>query len=75
MGCNIVITDKGDTREYFEDYAYYCDPASPESIYDAVEKAANNDFNKELQNKIFSRYIWSQTAQLTIEAYKEAEKG
>ncbi len=40
MGCNIVITDKGDTREYFGDDAFYCDPGSPESILSAIEKAS-----------------------------------
>ena len=71
MGCNIVITDKGDTREYFENYAYYCDPASPQSIFDAVSKAAANTTNKQLQQKIFSEYTWSETAKLTLQAYKE----
>eukprot|EP01037_Dinobryon_pediforme_P007089 gene7089-7153_t len=42
MGCNVVITDKGDTREYFGDYAYYCDPAEPESIFNAVKKASES---------------------------------
>ena len=71
MGCNIVTTDKGDTKEYFETYAYYCDPASPQSIFDAVCKAANNDVSLELQRKISSQYTWSHTAKLTLEAYEE----
>lgn len=75
MGCNIVITDKGDTREYFEDYAYYCDPRSPQSIFDAVSKAAADNTNKQLQQKIFSEYTWSQTAKLTLQAYKEIIEG
>src|SRR6476659_304125 len=28
MGCNVVITRKGDAHEYFGDEAEYCDPAS-----------------------------------------------
>ena len=28
MGANIVITDKGDTRDYFGDLAHYCSPDS-----------------------------------------------
>ena len=71
MGCNIVITDKGDTREYFENYAYYCDPASPQSIFDTICKAADNDTSKELQKKIFSQYTWLHAAKLTLEAYEE----
>ena len=52
MGCNIVITDKGDTKENFEDRAFYCDPGSPDSIREAVDKAADAPFNSGLQQKI-----------------------
>lgn len=71
MGCNLVITDKGDTREYFEDYAWYCDPASPASIFEAVEKAAAADVPAALSTKIFAQYTWSHTALRTAEAYRE----
>ncbi len=72
MGCNIVITDKGDTREYFEDMAYYCNPKSPASIRQAVNHAAENDFNESLRNKIINQYTWSVTAAKTLEAYRIA---
>ncbi len=71
MGCNLVITDKGDTREYFEDFAFYCDPSSVESIFDSVTKAAAANKDKRLQQKIFSQYTWSNTAELTLQAYNE----
>lgn len=71
MGCNIVITDKGDTREYFEDMAYYCEPASPQSIRKAVEAAANNSFNEKLREKILREYTWDITAKTTLEAYQQ----
>jgi glycosyltransferase involved in cell wall biosynthesis len=70
MGCNIVITDKGDTREYFEDMAFYCDPGSQESIRSAVIKAASNSFNESLRAKILREYIWPVTAAKTLDAYK-----
>jgi glycosyltransferase involved in cell wall biosynthesis len=71
MGCRLVITDKGDTREYFEDHAFYCDPASPESILAAVERAAAAEEDGTLQRKIFSEYTWQQTARRTAEAYSK----
>lgn len=74
MGCNIVITDKGDTREYFENYAYYCDPSSPSSIFGAVEKASANGSSLLLQTKIYTHYTWQKTAQKTLEAYQEIIK-
>ncbi len=42
MGCNIVITRKGDAYEYFENDAYYCDPESTDSIFQAIDQAARN---------------------------------
>jgi glycosyltransferase involved in cell wall biosynthesis len=72
MGCNIVITDKGDTREYFEDMAFYCDPLFPDSIKKAIDKAAASPFNENLRNKIFTGYTWAITAQKTAEAYRVA---
>ncbi len=70
MGCNIVITDKGDTKEYFGTDATYCDPISPENIYIAVEKAAELSFNDSMQKKILTHYTWDQATIRTIEAYK-----
>jgi glycosyltransferase involved in cell wall biosynthesis len=73
MGCNIVITDKGDTIEYFGNDATYCDPGSAESIYCAVEKAAGLSNNGSLQQKILSQYSWEQATIRTMEAYKKVK--
>jgi glycosyltransferase involved in cell wall biosynthesis len=69
MGCNIVITDKGDTREYFENDAFYCDPANPATILDAVDKASSSPVNENLQQKILKQYTWKQAAIQTLKAY------
>jgi glycosyltransferase involved in cell wall biosynthesis len=71
MGCNIVITDKGDTREYFDDMAFYCDPSSPQSIREAVQRAAASTTNNALQQKVLTSYTWAVTAKKTLEAYKQ----
>lgn len=68
MGCNIVITNKGDTREYFGDDAFYCDPSSPESVFTAVETAIHSGGN-DLRKKIIERYTWKRTAEKTALAY------
>jgi glycosyltransferase involved in cell wall biosynthesis len=75
MHCNIVVSDKGDVREYFGDLAFYCDPGSPESILAAVEKAAAAPYDESLRNKILSEYTWEQTAAKTLEAYREVLSG
>ena len=70
MGCSIVITDKGDAREYFGTDASYCDPASPASIYNSIEKAAALPINVHLRQKIIAQYSWKQATIRTMEAYK-----
>jgi glycosyltransferase involved in cell wall biosynthesis len=72
MGCNIVITAKGDTREYFEDDAFYCDPAQPVSILTAIEKAAGAHFNEHLRQRILTKYTWANAAGQTFKAYQTA---
>ncbi|WP_259068661.1 glycosyltransferase family 4 protein [Mucilaginibacter sp. X4EP1] len=69
MGCNIVITDKGDTREYFGDEAFYCNPAEPESIFKAVEAASAAPFDEELRQRILKQYTWKHAAVQTLKAY------
>ena len=72
MGCNIVITDKGDTREYFEDDAFYCDPASPENILSAIKAASSTPFNETLRQRILTKYTWKNAAIQTLKAYQIA---
>jgi glycosyltransferase involved in cell wall biosynthesis len=74
MGSNIVVTKKGDTEEYFEDFAFYCEPDDIMSIKIAIEKAYNTQFNPKLKEKILNNYTWEKTAEKTAEAYKLALK-
>jgi thioredoxin-like negative regulator of GroEL len=61
-------------KDYFEDYAFYCEPGDLNSIKKAIDNAWNSDVNNELKNKILQQYTWTQTAQLTYEAYKSVLK-
>ncbi|WP_184549160.1 glycosyltransferase family 4 protein [Mucilaginibacter sp. FT3.2] len=70
MGCNLVISDKGDVREYFGDDAFYCSPASPQSIFAAIEKASLAPVNEHLRHKILQKYTWKQAATQTLKAYQ-----
>lgn len=71
MGCNIVVSDRGDTRAYFGDAAAYCDPADPASIYAEVTRAASRPSQQDLQQKILHHYSWQQATHQTVEAYKK----
>ncbi len=70
MGCNIVITRKGDTYEYFGEDGYYCDPESPESILIAIEQAATHPARPGLAARIRAEFTWSIAAKKTNEVYK-----
>lgn len=71
MGCNIVIADKGDVREYFGDLAYYCEPENPDSIAAAVELALRSSVTRALQEKVLNEYTWEKAAEQTLAAYKK----
>lgn len=71
MGCNLAISPKGSTREYFEDYAEYAMPDDIEGIRKSVENAFNKPKNKILKNKIFEKYTWENAAKQTLLAYKQ----
>ena len=70
MNCNIVVSPKGDTQEYFKDFAYYCQPDDVQSIKDAVIRAFNAPKNNSLKELILKEYVWEKTAEETLKAYK-----
>jgi glycosyltransferase involved in cell wall biosynthesis len=70
MGCNIVVTDRGDTREYFGEHAFYCEPESPASILAAVQKAASCCPGQEWRQQLMQRCNWEQATETTINAYQ-----
>lgn len=69
MRCNVVATKKGDTEDYFDNYAYYCEPDNLDSINNAVTQAFNAPFNEAFYNRIIENYTWEETAKQTLEGY------
>lgn len=72
MGCNLVVTEKGDTRDYFGDEAIYCEPDSVDSIRAAVEQGIARPRSTGLQGRIRTEYTWQKAAQTTREGYERA---
>lgn len=71
MGCNIVISDRGDVKEYFEDDAWYCDPADPVSIRSAIEAAFEAPNTNNLRTRIIEEYNWRRAALKTLAVYQK----
>lgn len=71
MGCNIVVTDRGDTTDYFQKDAWYCDPDSPQSIKEAIDAAYNAPYNEAFKKRILDNYTWNRAAEETLAGYKK----
>lgn len=70
MKTNVVVTKKGDTEDYFKEYAFYCEPDDLESIRKAVVDAFEAPFNEGLYHRILENYKWEDTAAQTLSGYK-----
>lgn len=74
MGCNIVVTDRGDTRDYFKNDAWYCEPEDPASIREAVEAAYDAPYNEAFRQRILQEFTWKRAAEETLKAYMDVLK-
>jgi glycosyltransferase involved in cell wall biosynthesis len=74
MKCNVVISNKGDTEEYFKDFAYYCNPDDIKSIKSSIDQAYLNPYQEEFYAYLLNNYTWEHTASKTLEAYRKVLK-
>ena len=70
MGCNLAVSSKGSTSEYFGKYAEYCLPDDLSSIRLAVENAWKKPRTYELREKILKNYTWKIAAENTLKSYQ-----
>jgi glycosyltransferase involved in cell wall biosynthesis len=75
MGCNLVVGEGGDTKEYFREFAWYCDPSDQQSLENALEKALDHDTRTDLKELILTEYTWRKAAEKTKNAYELALNG
>jgi glycosyltransferase involved in cell wall biosynthesis len=70
MGCNVVVTRKGDAADYFGSNAWYCEPGDAQSIRAAVLAAMEAPVNPLLAQRVRETFNWERAAQVSLEAYK-----
>ena len=70
-GCNVVITDRGSTNEYFNDMVYYCDPKDIKTIKNGIDLGMNSNKQKQLSNHILKNFTWESIAKNTLNEYKK----
>ena len=74
-GARLVLSDRSGEREYFGDFAQYCDPADIESIRIAVQEAwyeRRDPQQIEAQKAYIRQYFsWQKYAQDTLNVYQQ----
>jgi len=70
-GTAVVVAERGCTREYFGDEAYYCDPTDPHSIREAIETALAGGPSELLKERIGREFTWQRAAEETKLAYRQ----
>jgi glycosyltransferase involved in cell wall biosynthesis len=74
MGCEIVVSNMGDTLDYFKNYAVFCDPEKPQSILESVEQARKQQLSNGLREKIIKDYNWDAIAAKLLPIYSSVIK-
>jgi glycosyltransferase involved in cell wall biosynthesis len=75
--CNLVLSTAGYECEYYAGHGYYCDPADPDSIREAVQTAwqrydGDGETRKRLRSRIMREFSWQSAAKAALAAYQRA---
>lgn len=72
MGCRIIVSPKGTTRDYFGDDAFYCDVSDPLSIRSCIDNAYRAEPKAVFAERIMTECTWDKAAERTFEGYRKA---
>ena len=70
-GANVVITERGSTKDYYRKYVWYVNPNSIKDIKEKLLKAYKAEKSNELKNHIKKNFLWDKVAKKTLEGYKK----
>lgn len=70
-GAPVVITERGGTREYFDNKAFYCNPFKSESILTAVKQALNAGRDENRGQYFAHKYNWDNVIPMLLNIYHE----
>ena len=66
------ITRHGGTQEYFAEFATYLEPASEESIANALKQTMARKKDSVLRDRIRENYLWPRAGETLAAIYKAA---
>jgi glycosyltransferase involved in cell wall biosynthesis len=75
LGCRVAITERGATREYFSDFAFYLDPEEGASIQRAIENAWAAPDATRLAKHIRFQHTWQRVGDQLEQAYNTLASG
>ena len=70
--CVLVITDKGDTKDYFKNDVLYCDPNDVDNIKNQLKIALTMEPSENLKSRIKKEFTWQNAAKETLKGYNLA---
>lgn len=73
LGTNVVVTENGTARDYFDEYAYYCKPEDVQSMYNAVMAAYYAPTRRGLSERV-SCYTWENMVTQILEIYEKVRE-
>jgi glycosyltransferase involved in cell wall biosynthesis len=73
-GAKVAITRHGGTQEYFGELATYLEPASEESIANAIKETLARKKDSALRDRIRENYLWSRAGEILAQTYQTATR-
>lgn len=77
-GCNVVVSDRAGEWEYYGEDGFYCNPASYQSIRQAISESYRRGDEKrrrKLRERILKSCTFHHAAKKTLEAYEKTLEG
>ena len=68
---NVVITERGSTKDYYKDYVNYVNPDNIQDIRNKLLKAYKTEKTNDLREHIKKNFLWNKVAKKTLEGYKQ----
>jgi len=70
-GANVVITPYGGTKEYFINFADYCNPNQKKSMLNTISRSLNKPKTEHLSLHIKKEFLWDKIAEKTKNVYEK----
>ncbi len=70
-GANVVITERGSTKDYYANHAFYVNPEDINDIRNKLLKAYKTEKSNDLREHVKKNFLWDKVAKKTIEGYKK----